>query len=63
MVINLNGIGVKPAVKTIQKFHCSYIVCIFVNPSVVMPGTCWIKIFAIYEYSIPGISHHNNLPI
>ena len=38
MVINLNGIGVNPAVNTIQKFHCSYKIFILLKPSMVTPG-------------------------
>ncbi len=63
IVINLNGIGVKPAVNTIQKFHCSYKACILLKPSSVIPGTYLKKVFAKYEYSTPGIFHHNNFPI
>ena len=39
IVINLNGIGVKPAVNTIQKSQLLYKILILLNPSTVMPGT------------------------
>ena len=39
MVINLKGIGVNPAVKTIQKFHSLYIALILLNPLTLIPGT------------------------
>ena len=47
MVISLNGIGVNPAVKTIQKFHWLYIAWILLNPSIVIPGTYLKKVLAI----------------
>ena len=37
-VINLNGIGVNPAVKTIQKSHSSYNFFILLKPSSFTPG-------------------------
>ena len=39
IVINLNGIGVKPAVNTIQKSQLLYKILILLKPSTVMPGT------------------------
>ena len=63
MVISLNGIGVKPAVKTIQKFQLSYRFFIFMNPLSLIPGTYSKNKLAKLEYSIPGTSHHNILPI
>ena len=39
IVISLKGIGVKPAVKTIQKFHLSYKLFNLLKPSTVTPGT------------------------
>ena len=47
IVINLNGIGVNPAVKTIKKSHRSYIVWILLNPSIVIPGTYSKNILAM----------------
>ena len=38
IVISLKGIGVKPAVKTIQKFHFSYKIFILLKLSTVDPG-------------------------
>jgi len=38
-VISLKGIGVKPAVKTIQKFHSSYKLFILLKLSPSTPGT------------------------
>ena len=42
-VINLNGMGVKPAVKTIQKSHSSYNLFILLKPSSFTPGIYSIK--------------------
>ena len=39
IVISLNGIGVNPAVKTIQKFQVSYKLFIWLKLSSVRPGT------------------------
>ena len=47
IVINLNGIGVNPAVKTIQKLYLSYIAWILLNPSIVTPGTYSKNILAM----------------
>ena len=63
IVISLNGIGVKPAVKTIQKFHSSYKLFILLKLSIVTPGTYSKKRLANEEYSISGILHQSILPI
>ena len=63
MVMSLNGIGVKPAVKTIQKFHSSYKLFILLKLSIVNPGTFSKKKLANVEYSISGILHHRVLPM
>ena len=63
IVISLKGIGVKPAVKTIQKFHCSYKLFILLKLSIVTPGTYLKKRLANSEYSIPGKFHHRTFPI
>ena len=63
MVMSLKGIGVKPAVKTIQKFHCSYKLFILVKLSIVNPGTYLKKRFASLEYSISGTLHQRVLPM
>ena len=63
IVMSLNGIGVKPAVKTIQKFQLSYRFFIFMNPLSFIPGTYSKNKLANPEYSTPGMSHHNNLPM
>ena len=63
IVISLNGIGVKPAVKTIQKSQSSYRDFILLKLSTVNPGTKSKKRLANEEYSIPGISHHSTFPI
>ena len=63
IVISLNGIGVKPAVNTIQKSQLLYRVLILLNPSTVIPGIYSKNILAIDEYSNSGIFHHNNFPI
>ena len=47
IVINLNGIGVNPAVKTIQKLYRSYRAWILLNPSIVIPGTYSKNILAM----------------
>ena len=47
MVISLNGIGVNPAVKTIQKFQWLYIAWILLNPSKVIPCIYLKKVLAI----------------
>ena len=44
IVMSLKGIGVKPAVKTIQKFHSSYKFFILLKLSIVNPGTYSKKI-------------------
>ena len=51
IVMSLKGIGVKPAVKTIQKFHSSYKTFILLKPSIVTPGTYSKKRLAKVEYS------------
>ena len=63
IVISLKGIGVKPAVNTIQKFHCSYKLFILRKLSIVTPGTYLKKSLANSEYSIPGKFHHRIFPI
>ncbi len=63
IVISLKGIGVKPAVKTIQKFHFSYKLFILLKLSTVTPGTYSKKRLANSEYSIPGKFHHRAFPI
>ena len=63
MVMSLNGIGVNPAVNTIQKFHLSYRFFIFMNPLSFIPGIYSKNKLAKLEYSTPGTFHHNNLPI
>ena len=63
IVISLNGIGVKPAVKTIQKFQSSYKIFILLKLSIVIPGTYSKKRLANEEYSISGTLHHNDFPM
>ena len=63
IVISLNGIGVKPAVKTIQKFQSSYKTFILLKLSIVIPGTYSKKRLANDEYSISGTLHHNDFPM
>ena len=63
IVMSLNGIGVKPAVKTIQKFQSSYKIFILLKLSIVIPGTYSKKRLANEEYSMSGTLHHNDLPI
>ena len=63
IVMSLNGIGVKPAVKTIQKFQLSYRFFNLMNPLSLIPGTYSKNKLAKLEYCTPGISHHSNLPI
>ena len=63
IVISLNGIGVKPAVKTIQKFHSSYKFFILLKLSIVNPGTYSKKKLANVEYSISGTLHQRVFPI
>ena len=63
IVISLKGIGVKPAVKTIQKFHSSYKFFILLKLSTVNPGTYSKKILANIEYSISGTFHHRVFPM
>ena len=63
IVITLNGIGVKPAVKTIQKFHSSYKLFILVKLSNVNPGTYSKKKIANEEYSMPGTFHQRSFPM
>ena len=63
IVISLNGIGVKPAVKTIQKSQLSYRVFILLKLSIVNPGTNSKKRLANDEYSIPGTFHQRTFPI
>ena len=63
IVISLNGIGVKPAVKTIQKFHSSYRLFILLKPSTVNPGIYSKKRLANLEYSISGTLHQRVFPI
>ena len=63
MVISLKGIGVKPAVKTIQKFHSSYKLFILLKLSPVTPGTYSKKRLANAEYSAPGTFHQRTFPI
>ena len=63
IVISLKGIGVKPAVKTIQKFHSSYKFFIFLKLSKVNPGTYSKKRLANVEYSISGILHQRVFPM
>ncbi len=63
IVISLNGIGVKPAVKTIQKSQSSYKVFILLKLSIVNPGTKSKKRLANEEYSIPGTFHQRTFPI
>ena len=63
IVISLKGIGVKPAVKTIQKFHSSYKFFILLKLSIVNPGTYSKKKLANVEYSISGTLHQRVFPI
>ena len=63
IVMSLNGIGVKPAVKTIQKFHSSYKFFILLKLSTVNPGTYSKKKLANAEYSISGTLHQRVFPI
>ena len=63
IVISLKGIGVKPAVKTIQKSHSSYKILILVKLSIVNPGTYSKKRLANLEYSMSGRFHHRVFPI
>ena len=63
IVMSLKGIGVKPAVKTIQKFHSSYKFFILLKLSIVNPGTYSKKILASAEYSISGTLHQSVFPI
>ena len=63
IVISLKGIGVKPAVKTIQKFHFSYKFFILLKLSTVNPGIYSKKRLANVEYSISGVFHQRVFPI
>ena len=63
IVISLKGIGVKPAVKTIQKFHSSYKLFILLKLSTVKPGIYSKKRLANAEYSISGTLHQRDFPI
>ena len=63
IVMSLKGIGVKPAVKTIQKFHSSYKFFISLKLSIVNPGTYLKKRLAKIEYSISGTLHQSIFPI
>ena len=63
IVISLKGIGVKPAVNTIQKFHSSYKFFILLKLSTVNPGIYSKKRLANVEYSIPGALHQRVFPI
>jgi len=63
IVMILKGIGVKPAVKTIQKFHSSYKFFILLKLSTVNPGTYSKKRLAKEEYSIPGTLHQRVFPM
>ena len=63
IVITLKGIGVKPAVKTIQKFHSSYKLLTLLKLSTVNPGTYSKKRLASAEYSIAGTLHQRVFPI
>ena len=63
IVISLKGIGVNPAVKTIQKFHSSYKLFILPKLSTVTPGTYSKKSLANSEYSMPGKFHHRTFPM
>ena len=63
IVMSLKGIGVKPAVKTIQKFHSSYKFFILLKLSIVNPGTYSKKKLANVEYSISGTLHQRVFPI
>ena len=63
MVMSLNGIGVNPAVKTIQKSHLSYRFFILIKPLSFIPGTYSKNKLARPEYCTPGTSHHNNFPM
>ncbi len=63
IVISLNGMGVKPAVNTIQKFQSSYKLFIFIKLSIVTPGTYSKKRLANAEYSMSGIFHQRTFPM
>ena len=63
IVISLKGIGVKPAVNTIQKFHSSYKFFILLKLSTVNPGIYSKKRLAKVEYSISGVLHQRFFPI
>ena len=63
IVISLKGIGVKPAVKTIQKFHSSYKLLILLKLSSVTPGIYSKKRLAKSEYSTPGTFHQRTFPM
>ena len=63
MVISLKGIGEKPAVKTIQKFHSSYRFFILLKLSIVNPGTYSKNKLANAEYSISGTLHQRVFPM
>ena len=63
IVMSLKGIGVKPAVKTIQKFHSSYKFFILLKLSIVNPGTYSKKKLANAEYSISGLLHQRVFPM
>ena len=63
IVMSLKGIGVKPAVKTIQKFQSSYKIFILLKLSIVIPGTYSKKRLANEEYSMPGTLHQSDLPM
>ena len=63
IVISLKGMGVKPAVKTIQKFHSSYKLFILLKLSTVTPGTYSKKRIASLEYSTSDTLHQRALPI
>ena len=63
IVMSLKGIGVKPAVKTIQKSHSSYKLFIVLKLSTVNPGTYSKKRLASLEYSTSGTLHQKVFPM
>ena len=63
IVISLKGMGVKPAVKTIQKFHSSNKLFILLKLSIVTPGTYSKNKLANEEYSKSGTFHQRVFPI
>ena len=63
IVISLKGIGVKPAEKTIQKFHSSYKFFILLKLSTVNPGMYSKKRLAKVEYSTSDALHQRVFPI